>query len=145
MTFKDKVRNQFDHKWWKLLESEFDKGYVESIHRGLNTELDLGNSVYPKPEDVYSPFKEDYDEIKIVILVPTPLISYGKSRYLSKISQLIDKDCFGDLEVGRYEHLGHLNNQGIMILPTALTCENDSTPPHTMGTFYKEGIRVFKR
>ena len=118
---------QFAPDWWEKLKDEFDKNYITTIHRFLQLQVNKGNEVFPVAQDLYKPFRTDFDDALVVILIPTPIIDYQKSNIMRVMGNYIEDDCYDGLKLNLNLNMDYLTKQSIMILPESLSCGINNT------------------
>lgn len=128
--------------WSPLLEGEFEKPYYQKL-RGFLAEEYRGRTVYPDMYDIYSAFHlTPFSQMKVVILGQDPYHGAGQAHGLSfsvkpgiaiPPSLLnIYKELKDDLgcRIPNNGYLVHWAKQGVLLLNTVLTVQQDRPNSH---------------
>jgi uracil-DNA glycosylase len=129
--------------WKKVLVAEFDKPYMTSLRTFLQTEINAGKMVYPKPSEYFSAFNHTpFHDVKVVILGQDPYHGPGQAHGLAfsvrpgirvPPSLLnIYKELKTDIGFERPDH-GYLMpwaDRGVLLLNSVLTVESGLAASH---------------
>lgn len=131
------------HESWRpFLNSEFEKPYFRDLAEFLRREYDE-KTIFPPKQLVFSAFKTDLNQIKVVILGQDPYHTPGAAEGLAfsvPSGQPIPpslKNIYKEIEsdVGRCRDksgsLRHWQEQGVLPLNTVLTVEAHQPKSHT--------------
>ena len=138
------------HESWKpFLNTEFNKPYFRELSEFLHSEYEK-KTIFPKKELVFSAFKTDLNDVKVVILGQDPYHTPGAAHGLAfsvPSSEPIPPSLVNiykeiDNDIGRHNNkTGNLLNwqkQGVLLLNTVLTVE-----AHKAGSHRGKGWEVF--
>ena len=131
------------HESWKeFLNSEFNKPYFKELSEFLHAEYDK-KTIFPPKQLVFSAFKTDLNEVKVVILGQDPYHTPGAAEGLAfsvPPSQPIPPSLINiykeiNNDVGQHKNpSGSLRNwqkQGVLLLNTVLTVEAHKPKSHS--------------
>ncbi len=131
------------HESWRpFLKSEFDKPYFRELADFLHQEYEQ-KTIFPKKSLVFSAFKTDLNEVKVVILGQDPYHTPGAAEGLAfsvPDSQPIPPSLVNiykeiDADIGRHANptgsLRAWQKQGVLLLNTVLTVEAHKPKSHS--------------
>jgi uracil-DNA glycosylase len=129
--------------WLKHLKSEFKKHHMVSLKNFLKSEYDAGKIIYPKKNEYFKALDlVPLDKVKVVILGQDPYHGPGQAHGLcfsvnEGVSQPpslknIFKELNSDLgiEIPKSGNLERWAQQGVLLLNSVLTVENDKAASH---------------
>lgn len=138
------------HESWKpFLKQEFEKPYFKELSDFLHQAYEE-KTIFPKKSRVFSAFKTDLNEVKVVILGQDPYHTPGAAEGLAfsvPDSQPIPPSLINiykeiDNDIGHHANkTGNLKNwqkQGVLLLNTVLTVE-----AHRAGSHRGKGWETF--
>ncbi|MDR0397827.1 MAG: uracil-DNA glycosylase [Candidatus Nomurabacteria bacterium] len=138
------------HESWKpFLNSEFAQPYFKELAAFL-TEAYETKTIFPPKQFVFSAFKTNLNDVKVVIIgqdpYHTPGIAHGLSFSVQPGAKIppsilnIFKEIESDLgrEVNRNPYLQRWANQGVLLLNKVLTVE-----AHLAGSHWGKGWETF--
>ena len=138
------------HESWKpFLKQEFEKPYFKELSDFLHQAYEE-KTIYPKKSQVFSAFKTDLNEVKVVILGQDPYHTPGAAEGLAfsvPDGQPIPPSLINiykeiDNDIGHHRNkTGSLKNwqkQGVLLLNTVLTVE-----AHRAGSHRGKGWETF--
>ncbi|MBR5939492.1 uracil-DNA glycosylase [Candidatus Saccharibacteria bacterium] len=138
------------HESWRpFLKSEFEKPYFKELSKFL-TEAYEARTIFPKKSLVFSAFKTDLNDVKVVILGQDPYHTPGAAEGLAfsvpetaKIPpSLINIYKEIDSDIGSHKNktgsLKSWQTQGVLLLNTVLTVE-----AHKAGSHRGKGWETF--
>lgn len=131
------------HESWKpFLKSEFEKPYFKDLADFLHQEYET-KTIFPKKSLVFSAFKTDLNEVKVVILGQDPYHTPGAAEGLAfsvPNSQPIPPSLINiykeiDNDIGHHANargsLRSWQKQGVLLLNTVLTVEAHKPKSHS--------------
>ena len=138
------------HDSWKpILKSEFEKPYFKELSKFLTAEYQR-TTVYPPKQQVFSAFKTDLNEVKVVIIGQDPYHGPGQAHGLAfsvrdgvqvpPSLQNIFKEIHSETGA-KIPTSGNLNRwaeQGVLLLNNVLTVE-----AHHAGSHRAKGWETF--
>lgn len=137
--------------WLKHLKSEFKKHHMVSLKKFLKDEYAAGKIIYPKKNEYFKALDlVPLDKVKVVILGQDPYHGPGQAHGLcfsvnEGVSQPpslknIFKELNSDLgvEIPKSGNLERWAQQGVLLLNSVLTVENDKA-----GSHQKQGWEQF--
>ncbi len=134
---------QLQGTWLKLLEPEFEQGYMQSLKQFLRTEKDQKKVIYPASQEWFNAFNSTpYEKVKVVILGQDPYHGPGQAHGLCFSVQSgvkfppsllnIFKELHTDLGIPLPQQgcLQHWAEQGVLLLNATLTVEQGQAGAH---------------
>lgn len=134
---------QLHPSWLEHLQSEFDQKYMQSLRAFLQTEKQLGKTIYPKGELIFNALNTThFDTVKVVILGQDPYHGPGQAHGLCfsvlpgvqfppsllNIFKEIERDV--GVAVPRSGCLQSWAEQGVLLLNATLTVERARAGSH---------------
>jgi len=136
-------------EWAKVLQSEFDKEYMQKLAAWLShhRQASMTKIIYPDKEDTFRALKLcPFDKVKVVIIGKEPYyqgnadglafsykdgIRQGKGiQSLDVILDEIERDCYEGFNVNREYQLDYLAKQGVLLLNSILTVFKGQVDSH---------------
>ncbi len=134
---------RIEESWKKVLLSEFERPYFQTLATFLKTEIAAGKTIYPPGPLIFNAFdKTPFDKVKVVILGQDPYHNPGEAMGLSfsvpngvKVPpslKNIYKEINADLglPIPTHGNLTSWANQGVFLLNAMLTVENGRAASH---------------
>lgn len=126
--------------WQTFLEEEEQKEYFKILIKKVSEEY-KNYTIYPKYDDIFNAYKQNFDDVKCLILGQDPYINEGEAhgyafsvynhtitKTLKNIYQELEDDLGQDtLKDG---DLSYLASQGVMLLNTILTVRAHESLSH---------------
>ena len=138
------MQQQATITWQDLLGPEKEKPYLKEILQQVHTLRKQGKAIYPPQQDVFNAIKlTPLDKVKVVILGQDPYHNPNQAHGLSfsvlnpvkpppslvNIYKEISSDL--DIEMNRADgDLSYLAKQGVLLLNTVLTVEQNKPKSH---------------
>lgn len=136
-------RAQLEAGWKKVLASEFESEYMQSLRSFLQREKQQGKTIYPPGPEIFSAFQyAPFDQVKVVVLGQDPYhgpnqahglcFSVRKGVRIPPSLVNIYKEIEQELSVSMPDH-GNLEgwaDQGILLLNATLTVEAGQAGSH---------------
>jgi uracil-DNA glycosylase len=129
--------------WLKHLKSEFTKHHMKELKKFLKSEYDSGKIIYPKKNEYFKALDlVPLDKVKVVILGQDPYHGPDQAHGLSfsvqdgirlpPSLQNIFKELNSDLniEIPKSGNLERWAKQGVLLLNSVLTVENEKPASH---------------
>lgn len=122
---------------------EFEQEYMQRLRQFLISEKQQGKVIYPEGKDIFNSMNlVSFDDVKVVIIGQDPYHGPGQAHGLcfsvppgvrippSLVN--IFKEIHNDLDVhpGNHGNLTHWANQGVLLLNSVLTVENNRAGSH---------------
>jgi uracil-DNA glycosylase len=142
---------QLEKSWLNILQSEFDKSYMQQLKDFLLQEEQSGQIVYPPSDQIFSAFEHTpFDKVKVVIIGQDPYHGDGQAHGMCfSVNKGIDippslrniyKELVNDVGINMPPHgfLKHWADQGVLLLNATLTVR-----ANTAGSHQKKGWEIF--
>ena len=127
--------------WKKYLKAEFEKPYFKDLSEFLHEAYE-NRTIYPAKEQVFSAFRTDLNEVKVVIIGQDPYhgagqahgLAFSVSRRVAIPPSLVNifKEIHDDLgaDIPSDGNLKRWANQGVLLLNNTLTVEANRAGSH---------------
>lgn len=129
--------------WADILGEEKSQPYFTSIMQFLAQEKEAGKIIYPPQNELFNAFKATpYDQVKVIILGQDPYHGPGQAHGLSfsvqpgvkpppslkNMYQELKNDL--NIPIANHGHLIKWANQGVLLLNTSLSVEQNTPQSH---------------
>ena len=134
---------QLEESWLSRLQGEFDKDYMQELRSFLQSEIEAGKVIYPRPSEYFNALNSTpFDQVKVVILGQDPYhgpgqahglcFSVRKGVPLAPSLKNIYKELQDDLGIRMPSHgcLTEWAEQGVLLLNSVLTVEAGLAASH---------------
>ncbi|MCO5114221.1 MAG: uracil-DNA glycosylase [Bdellovibrionaceae bacterium] len=142
MQSEDKIK--LEPSWKKELLNEFQKPYMAKLKGFLQSEIQKGKVIYPRPHEYFEAFNQTpLDQVKVVILGQDPYhgplqahglcFSVQKDIAIPPSLQNIYKELKNDIpdvQIPKHGHLTAWAKQGVLLLNATLTVERAKAASH---------------
>ena len=129
--------------WETFINKELNEDYMKSLSKFITNER-LTKKIYPTKENVLNVFKQEFENIKVVIIAQDPYSNEGEAhgyafstlnelktpKSLQIIQKAIEQDIYNGLKLDSKNNLEYLVNQGVFLLNKILTVENKKPLSH---------------
>lgn len=138
------MKVELEGSWKAVLQEEMEAAYFIQLMQFLDTEKSKNKIIYPAEKDIFNAFQyTPFEQVKVVLLGQDPYHGFGQAHGLCfsvedgiKIPpslRNILKELQQDIgkEIPMNGNLTHWAKQGILMLNTTLTVEENKPMSHT--------------
>lgn len=145
MNLTESEKSKFHPNWWNLISSEFNKDYMKKIYQYLISRKIDFTEICPSSDKTYKAFEYDPKDIKVVIIGDEPYNDKSLAQglafsvpsstdklpsVLKNIIREVEEDIYGGLYLDNDPDLSKWSKQGVFLLNTNLTVEENNPLSH---------------